>query len=331
LNIRRDLSNLYIMKLIIQIPCCNEEKALPVTLRDLPSQIPGIDTIEILVIDDGSTDRTADVAREHGVHHIVRLTSNQGLAKAFSAGISACLKHGADIIVNTDGDNQYKGEDIARLVQPILEGKADIVVGARDIDHIVDFSAVKKFLQRVGSSIMRKISQTSIPDMTSGFRAYSKEGALRMNVVSDFTYTLETIIQAGIEGIAITHVPVQTNQKLRESRLFSSNFNYVRRSIGTILRIYLMYEPLKVFGGIGGIFISLGSLGILRFIYFYFSLPNVQTGHIQSVVISTVLFAIGWGIVLFGLLADITAKNRKLLEEVLLRVKRFEANQRDGR
>lgn len=253
------------------------------------------------------------------------------LAKAFSAGINACLKHGADIIVNTDGDNQYKGEDIARLVQPILEGKADIVVGARDIDHVDDFSAVKKFLQRVGSSIMRKISQTSIPDMTSGFRAYSKEAALRMNVVSDFTYTLETIIQAGIEGMAITHVPVQTNQKLRESRLFSSNFNYVRRSIGTILRIYLMYEPLKVFGGIGGIFISLGSLGILRFLYFYFSLPNVQTGHIQSVVISTVLFAIGWGIVLFGLLADITAKNRKLLEEVLLRVKRFEANQRDGR
>jgi glycosyltransferase involved in cell wall biosynthesis len=316
------------MKLIIQIPCFNEEKTLPATLRDLPGNIPGIDCIETLIIDDGSTDRTVEVAAERGVNHIVRMTTNRGLAKAFAAGIDACLKHGADIIVNTDGDNQYKGEDITKLVQPILEKRADIVVGARDIKHIEEFSTLKKILQRIGSSIMRRISKTHIPDMTSGFRAYSRDAALRMNVVSDFTYTLETIIQAGIAGMAITHVPIQTNKKLRDSRLFTSLWNYISRSSLTIIRIYVMYEPLKAFGSIGGLFIFVGSLGILRFLYFYFSLPTVQTGHIQSLLISTVLFAIGWGIVLFGLLADITAKNRKLIENILIRVKRIEQGEK---
>jgi glycosyltransferase involved in cell wall biosynthesis len=316
------------MKLIIQIPCFNEENALPATLRDLPGNIPGIDCIETLVIDDGSSDRTAEIAAERGVNHIVRMTTNRGLAKAFAAGIDACLKREADIIVNTDGDNQYKGEDIAKLVRPILDKEADIVVGARDIQNNEEFSALKKILQRVGSSFMRKISKTHIPDMTSGFRAYSRDAALRMNVVSDFTYTLETIIQAGIAGMAITHVPIQTNKKLRDSRLFTSLWNYVSRSVLTIIRIYVMYEPLKAFGSLGGFFVFLGSLGILRFLYFYFSLPNVQTGHIQSLIISTVLFAVGWGVVLFGLLADITAKNRKLIENILVRVKRIEQGEK---
>ena len=312
------------MKLLIQIPCYNEEITLPATLRDLPGMIPGIDSIEILVIDDGSTDRTAEVARTNGVQHIVRLTVNRGLARAFAAGIDECLKQGADIIVNTDGDNQYKGEDIAKLVQPILKKQADIVIGARDIGKIEEFSAVKKLLQRAGSSVMRRISHTSIPDVTSGFRAYSRDAALHMNVVSNFTYTLETIIQAGIAGKAIASVPVQTNKKTRESRLFSSTGSYIRKSIVTIVRIYTMYEPLKVFVRIGGMFLLLGTLGILRFLYYYFTLANLPTGHIQSVMISGVVLLVGFGITLFGLLADVTAKNRKLMEDVLLRVKRME-------
>ncbi|MBI1806068.1 MAG: glycosyltransferase family 2 protein [Ignavibacteria bacterium] len=319
------------MKLIIQIPCYNEEATLPTTLRDLPKQIPGVDAIEVLVIDDGSTDRTAEVAQSCGVHHIVRLTFNQGLATAFAAGLEKCLELGADIIVNTDADNQYRGEDIRKLVQPILEKKADIVIGSRDIMNIGHFSPLKKLLQRVGSSFVRTISNTKIPDVTSGFRAYDRDAAMRLNVFSDFTYTLETLIQAGIGGLSIAHVQVQTNEKLRESRLFSSMSEYVSRSLLTVILIYTMYNPLRVFTMLALIFSVPGVVLVLRFFYFYISLPHVQTGHIQSLIIAAVLLVIGFQILLFGLLSDITAKNRKLMEDVLIRIKKQDLDARGQR
>ena len=317
------------MKLIIQIPCLNEEQSLPATLAGLPRQIPGIDVIELLIVDDGSTDRTVEVAREHGVHHVVRFTHHQGLAKAFAAGLDAALKLGADIIVNTDADNQYSGGDIARLVEPILLHKADIVVGTRDMKTIQHFSPVKKILQRIGSSFVRTISNTTIPDVTSGFRAYDREAAMRINVVSDFTYTLETIIQAGTGGLAIAHVPISTNAKLRDSRLFSSMGEYLGRSLGTMFRIYLMYKPLRVFGTLALLLIAGGAALVVRFFYFYFLLAHLPTGHIQSLIIAAILLVVGFQVFLFGLLADLTAKNRKLVEDVLLRVKRIEMKHLD--
>src|SRR3954449_9811388 len=235
------------MKLIIQIPCWNEEETLPVTLADLPREVPGFATVEWLVIDDGSTDRTVEVAREHGVNHIVRLTNNKGLASGFQAGLDAALKLGADVIVNTDADNQYYGPDVARLVEPIVAGEADMVVGDREVMSIEHFSPAKKTLQRLGSWVVRQASQTTVPDTTSGFRAYNREAALAMQVVSKFTYTLETIIQAGKMTVAVDHVPVRTNAKTRESRLFPSMWTYIRRNGFSIFRIYSMYEPLKVF------------------------------------------------------------------------------------
>lgn len=312
------------IKLIIQIPCYNEEETLPITLRELPKKIQGVDKIEVLVIDDGSTDRTIQVAKQNGVDHIVQLTTNQGLARSFAAGLDACLKLGADIIVNTDADNQYRGEDIVKLVQPILEKRADIVIGTRDIQNIKHFSIMKKILQRLGSSVVRTISNTNVPDTTSGFRAYNREAAMRINVFSGFTYTLETIIQAGSNGMAITHMPIQTNIKLRESRLFSSIGGYLIRSLTTIIRIYTMYNPLRVFTIASSLFIGIGLLLVARFLYFYFTLTEVQTGHIQSLIVASILLVIGFQIFLFGLLADITAKNRKLLEDVLFRVKKME-------
>ncbi len=235
------------MKLIIQIPCLNEEEHLPITLADLPREVPGFDTVEWLVIDDGSTDRTVEVAREHGVDHIVRLTNNKGLANGFQAGLDACLKLGADVIVNTDADNQYYGPDIVKLVEPIVAGTADMVVGDRQVMTIEHFSPLKKSLQRLGSWVVRQASETTVPDTTSGFRAYNREAALQLSVVSKYTYTLETIIQAGKMTVAIDHVPIRTNGKLRESRLFGSMSQYVRRNSVSIFRIYSMYEPLKVF------------------------------------------------------------------------------------
>jgi glycosyltransferase involved in cell wall biosynthesis len=310
------------MKLIIQIPCYNEEQTLPVTLKDLPKRIDGVDAIEVLIIDDGSEDRTSEVAKQHGVNHLVRLKNHQGLAQAFAAGLDACLRLGADIVVNTDADNQYQGRAIAQLVAPILQRTADMVIGARDIENIEHFSPMKKFLQRLGSLLVRTVSQTAIPDTTSGFRAYSRDAALRLNVLSDFSYTLETIIQAGTSGLAIACVPIQTNKPLRESRLFSSTAEYLGASIMTIIRVYTMYKPLKFFWWIGGTVFALGAMLVLRFLYFYFTLAQVQTGHVQSLIVAGVLLIIGFQIFLFGLLADITAKNRKLLEEVLIRMKR---------
>ena len=311
------------VKLIIQIPCYNEEKTLPLTLRDLPRHIPGIDEIEVLVINDGSQDDTVRVAHQHGVHHVVSFTNNKGLAASYMAGIDACLKLGADLIVNTDGDNQYHGEDIARLVKPILDGTADMVVGDRQVNTIQHFSTTKKALQRLGSWVVRRFSDTNVPDATSGFRAYSREAALRLNVVSRFTYTLETIIQAGKKNIALDSVAVRTNEKLRESRLFRSIPSYLKRSIATILRIYTMYEPLKTFGAIGGFLFLVGAVVSTRFLYFYFFVDQ-GAGHIQSLILSAVLMIVGFQVGLIGLVADLIANNRILIEDALYRVKKLE-------
>jgi glycosyltransferase involved in cell wall biosynthesis len=297
---------------------------LPATIADLPRQIEGIDTIEILVIDDGSTDGTSEVARAHGVDHIVRFQANQGLARAFAAGLEAALRAGADIIVNTDADNQYVAADIAKLVQPIIERRADMVIGARDIRNIGHFSVIKKLLQWMGSSFVRRLTHSTLPDMTSGFRAYDREAAMRLNIFSEFTYTLETILQADASGITITHVPIRTNAKVRESRLFASLGEYVARSLTTIMRIYTMYNPLRVFTTLAAIFVVPGCFLLARFLYFYFTLSDVQTGHIQSLVVAAILVILGFQIYLFGLLADITSQNRKLLEDILLRVKKYD-------
>ena len=246
------------MKLIIQIPCLNEEQTLPETLKDLPKSLNGIDDIEVLIIDDGSTDRTVESAKEHGAHHVLRLTNNKGLAKAFIFGISHSLKLGADIIVNTDADNQYFGGDIEKLIRPILDKRADIVIGNRQVETISHFSPIKILLQKLGSWTVRQLSGTTIPDVTSGFRAYSKEAALQMNVISDFTYTVETIISAGNKNLAIEHTPVRTNKKLRESRLFPSIQVYLRRTLVTMLKVYSMYRPLKLFTIAGGTIFLIG-------------------------------------------------------------------------
>jgi glycosyltransferase involved in cell wall biosynthesis len=312
------------MKLLIQIPCFNEAESLPVTVRSLPRHIEGIDKIEYLVIDDGSTDGTSDVARRLGVDHVVRLTTNSGLARAFVTGLDACLKLGADIIVNTDADNQYSGADVEKIVRPILDRKADIVLGSRDVKSIKHFSATKKLLQRVGSSFVRSVSSTELSDVTSGFRAYSRDAATRTNVFSEFSYTLETIIQAGVNGVAIIDVPVATNPKLRESRLFNSTTEYVGRSLMTIVRIYTMYKPLRVFSGIGLGLIFIGFILDLRFLYYFFAQGHEPTGHIQSLIVAAVFMIIGFQVIMFGLLADLTAKNRKIVEETLLRIKRLE-------
>ena len=310
------------MKLVVQIPCLNEEETLPLTVRDIPREIAGVDKVEILVVDDGSTDRTSEVAKELGVDYIVSFSNTQGLAKVFMAGLDASLKLGADIIVNTDADNQYKGEDIAKLIRPIVEGRADMVVGDRVTDTIEHFSTMKKILQKMGSWVVRQVSNTEIPDATSGFRAYSKEAALKMNVISEFTYTLETIIQAGKKNIAIDHVPIRTNEPLRKSRLYSNILGYIKRSISTILRIYTMYEPLKTFFYIGGSVFSAGLIVSFRFLYFY--LIGSGAGHIQSLILAAVLMILGFQIIVIGLVADLISANRRLIEDNLYRTRKLE-------
>jgi glycosyltransferase involved in cell wall biosynthesis len=310
------------LKLIIQIPCFNEAETLPRTFSDLPKKINGIDQIDILIVDDGSTDSTAAVARKLGVHHIVRMTKNKGLAMGFMAGLDACLRVGADIIVNTDADNQYCGQDIEKLIQPILMGEAEVVVGNRNTSAVKHFSWFKKRLQSLGSWGVRQVSDTQIPDATSGFRAFSREAALQMNVVSKFTYTLETIIQAGKKNLAITHVPIRTNGKLRESRLFSGNWSYIKKSVATLARIYTMYEPLKMFSYIGGFFFAAGVLLGLRFLYHFIATGG--TGHIQSLILAAVLLIVGFQIFVMGLLADLIGSNRQLIENVLYRVRKIE-------
>ena len=310
------------MKLIIQIPCLNEAATLPQTLADLPAAVPGIDIIETLVIDDGSTDGTAEIAEAHGVDHVIRFRRTKGLAAAFTAGIDASLKAGADIIVNTDGDNQYAARDIARLVAPLLAGEADIVIGDRNIRDLRDMSWPKKLLQRTGSWVVRQVSGTKVPDTTSGFRAYTREAALRMTIVSEFSYTLESIIQAGKRRMAIAHVEVGTNRRTRPSRLFDSVWSYLKRSAATIVRIYTMYEPLKVFTYIGSTLFLVGFAVSVRFLYYYFF--DYEPGKIQSLILSAVLMIVGFQIVLIGLVADTMSGIRKLTEDVLYRIRRME-------
>jgi glycosyltransferase involved in cell wall biosynthesis len=310
------------MKLIIQIPCFNEEKTLPQTVEDLPKIIDGIDTIEYLVVDDGSSDRTTEVARAIGVHHIVKQTQNKGLANAFKAGLDAGLKLGADIIVNTDADNQYQGQDIKDLVQPILAGKADIVIGARPIQSIEHFSRQKKRLQHWGSSVVRLASNTDVPDAPSGFRAYSRQAAMKINVINEYTYTLETIIQAGHRKDAITSVSIRTNPETRKSRLFKSMLSYVSRSAMTIVRAFMMYKPLVFFLTIGSILTLLGIGVVLRFLYFLFI--GEGNGHIQSLVLASMFIVIGYQTILISLQSDVIAANRKILEDVQYHLKRME-------
>ena len=311
-------------KLIIQIPCLNEADTLPATIADLPRSVPGIDVVEFLVVDDGSRDGTADVARACGVDHIVRLRRNKGLAAAFMAGIDASLKQGADFIVNTDADNQYAGKDIAKLIAPLLAGEADIVIGDRNIAEIRHMSWRKRQLQRLGSWVVRQVSSTSVPDTTSGFRAYTRDAALRMTIVSEFSYTLESIIQAGKKRMAIGHVPIATNPRTRQSRLFDSVFSYIKRSGATIVRIYTMYEPLKVFTYIGLTVFALGVAGAGRFLYYWVTSTGAPVGHIQSLIFSAVLMIVGFQVLLIGLLADVISANRKLLEELVYRVRSLE-------
>lgn len=315
------------MKLIIQIPCYNEAETLEIALNDLPKHIDGIDEIEYLIINDGSKDDTVEVAKKWGVHYVVNFKRNKGLAKGFMAGLDACLRNGADIIVNTDADNQYCGDDIEKLVRPILEGKTDIVIGERPIDQTEHFSPLKKKLQHFGSWVVRKASKSDIPDAPSGFRAYSREAAMRLNVTNEYTYTLETIVQAGREKIAMTSVPIRTNAELRPSRLFSSMFGYVKKSMLTIIRAFMMYKPLKFFSIIGGIVFTIGAILGIRFLVYFVS--GAGNGHVQSLILASTLMLIGFQTFVIGLLGDIIAANRKILEDVQYRVRKMELSREE--
>lgn len=311
------------MKLIIQIPCYNEERTLPETLADLPRQVPGVDVVEWLIINDGSSDRTVEVAREHGVDHVVGFSRNRGLARAFMAGLDASLRLGADIIVNTDADNQYPGQVIDELVAPIVANKADIVIADRQTHLVSDFSPTKKVLQKIGSWVVRQASGTEVPDAVSGFRALSREAALKMFIVSDYTYTIESIIQAGSHRSAITSIPIRTNAKTRDSRLVKSIGSYVTRSATTILRIYTMYKPLKAFLLLAlMLFVPALLLGG-RFVYNYIQEPDISR-HVQSLILVAILTIIAFQSVMFALLADLIAANRKMLEDTLIRLKRLD-------
>jgi glycosyltransferase involved in cell wall biosynthesis len=311
------------MKLIIQIPCYNEEETLARTLKQIPRSIPGIDTVELLIINDGSTDQTVEIAKENGVAHVVDFPKNKGLAKGFMAGIERCLTEGADIIVNTDADNQYNAADIPKLIQPILDGTAEFVVGARPISNIRHFSPIKKALQKIGSYVVRKISQTDIPDAPSGFRAISRDAAMRLNVHSRYTYTLETIIQAGLNDIAITSVPIRVNEELRPSRLVRSTWSYIKRSIFTMLRIFVVYKPFRFFMSIGIFVFLLGTIFGLRFLYFFFT--GNGTGHVQSLILTAILLMMGFQTMLVAFLSDLLATNRRLLEDIRYRQQKDQA------
>ena len=307
------------MKLVIQIPCLNEENSLPVTLEALPKHIDGIDEIEVLVIDDGSTDNTVDVAKRAGADAVISLGSNKGLAKAFVAGINKALSMGADIIVNTDADNQYKAEYIEKLIKPILENKADIVIGARPVDSIEHFSPLKKFLQKLGSAVMRFVSSSTVKDAPSGFRAFSKNAALQMNVFDKYTYTLETIMQARAKGLVIDCVDIDVNPELRKSRLFNNMFQYIRRSIFTMLRMFIIYRPFRFFIVLGLLFFLSGLLLGVRYLYYYSIGDGI--GHIQSLILTAILLIFGVQVSLIAVLSELLSINRKLLEDIQFRVK----------
>lgn len=316
------------MKLIIQIPCYNEAETLEIALNDLPKHIDGIDEIEYLIINDGSKDNTVEVAKNWGVHHVVNFKRNKGLAKGFMAGLDACLRNGADIIVNTDADNQYCGADIEKIVRPILEGKADIVIGERPIDQTEHFSVLKKKLQHFGSWVVRKASNTDIPDAPSGFRAYSREAALRLNVVNEYTYTLEQIVQAGRNKIAIMSVPISTNAELRPSRLFSSMFGYIKKSMFTIIRAYIMYKPLRFFVGVGSIPLIGGIILGIR--YLIILANGGGAGNIQSLILCSLLIMIGVLVMVLGMLADTIAANRKIIEDIQYHVRSLDYKKEDN-
>ncbi|MEI3267104.1 glycosyltransferase family 2 protein [Frisingicoccus sp.] len=310
------------MKLIIQIPCYNEAETLEIALNALPKHIDGIDVIEYLIINDGSQDNTEEVARNWGVNYIVNFSNNKGLARGFMAGIDACLRNGADIIVNTDADNQYCADDIEKLIQPILRKEAGMVIGERPIDETEHFSPLKKKLQHLGSWVVRKASKTDIPDAPSGFRAYSRSTAMRLNVINEYTYTLETIVQAGRNKMAVTSVPIRTNAELRPSRLFSSMFGYVKKSMLTIGRAYMMYRPLFFFAILALIFCAGGGILGIRYIYYYIIGQGV--GHTQSLILASMLIIIGVQAGVIGLLADVISANRKLLEEIQFELRRMD-------
>ena len=312
------------MKLIIQIPCFNEEAQLPLTLSRLPRAVPGFETVQWLIIDDGSTDATVEVARACGVEHVVRLTNHKGLAAAFQAGLDAGLKLGADVIVNTDADNQYEGSDVPKLVEPILRGEADMVVGDRQISTVAQFSGAKKLLQGLGSWVVRQASSTELPDTTSGFRAYNREAALQMQAVSKFTYTLETIIQAGKLSVSVDHVPIHTNPKTRESRLFPSTAAYVRRNALSIFRVYSQYQPLKVFWS-GAVVFGLAALALfLRFLIYFAENPHAAKGHVQSLIAGAVLFNAAMLLGALGVIGDLLDAQRTISQRTFERVRRIE-------
>lgn len=317
------------MKLIIQMPCYNEADTLAIALEELPRKVEGFDQVEWLVIDDGSTDNTVEVAKTNGVDHVVSFSRNQGLARVFMAGLDACIKLGADVIVNTDADNQYNAADIPLLVRPILGGQADIVIGARAISEISHFSLAKKLLEKIGSWVVRVTSRSEIPDAPSGFRAMSREAALRLNVFNDYTYTLETIIQAGQKNMGITSVPIRVNEYLRPSRLVKSIPNYIRKSIMTIFRIFVVYKPFRFFMSIGLVLSFMGFLIGLRFLYFYFT--REAAGHIQSLILASIFLGIGFQTMLVAFLADLQAVNRRLMEDVQYRLRAMESSKDNRR
>jgi glycosyltransferase involved in cell wall biosynthesis len=312
------------MKLIVQIPCYNEEKTLTQTFNDIPKTIEGFEQVEVLIIDDGSTDRTIEVAKSLGVDHIVINKQNMGLARSFRKGVEECLRQGADVIVNTDGDNQYAGWDIPKLTNPVLKGSADIVIGDRQTHLIPHFSKSKKIMQWFGSAVVRKLAGIWVPDTVSGFRAISRESAIKLNVLSSFSYTIEMVIQAGKRDMKIESVPVETNTKTRESRLFKSIPSFIGRQLTTIVRMYAMYQPLKVFFYLGSLLTVIGLIPIIRFLFYYFS--NSGDGHLQSLVLGGVLVLMGFIAYLAGLLADLISFNRQLLEMSLEKIKRIELN-----
>jgi glycosyltransferase involved in cell wall biosynthesis len=310
------------VKVVIQIPCHNEEATLAQTVRDLPRELPGVDGVEILIVDDGSTDGTAATAQALGVDHVVRLRQHQGLARAFMVGLDAALEAGADIVVNTDADNQYRGEDIERLIQPLLDGEADIAVGDRGVSTIEHFSPLKRLLQRWGSWVVERAAGIAIPDATSGFRAFTREATMRLTVLSDYTYTLETLIQAGARRMAVTYVPVSTNPQTRKSRLMRSVPHFLTISAITILRFYAMYRPLRLFLSLGAGMIASGVVIGVRFLYHF--LTGAGTGKVQSLILAAILTIVGFQVCLIGLMADLVRLNRKMLEEALYRTRRVE-------